>query len=413
MKNIKESIFAFKDRLVNIGSEEPLSKLSLFVIIALDIFILSVVFQGLNEHTKQITSPDEYVPYECQEVFIRRNWSSNNFLTKLQPLVLSGHNNYSYKYDSRLEQVKTEVMHNSCREFYTKVKLVAENQKLKNLFIDRQETLKQRGQLNKSLNQSKDVYDTSLLENIADPKKDSNDLTAVKTSITSYKSEIEVVTQRLINTEKTINGEPLITELRGMLSPDNKLRQEIVNDFKKFQKVYPLKELGWQLVFMLPLFFVFYIWSSRSVKKNSKVQTLIATHLLVVASIPIILKVMEVVLDLIPLHFFKNLFKLLKSLHIIAIWHYVVILISVCATLFAVYVIQKKIFNKKRIQQKRLMKGACYSCGRKLPNSEHTCPFCGTKQQTNCHRCHEKTYVCGDYCKNCGTELLNQEINKK
>lgn len=409
MKNIKESIFAFQDRLVNVGNEEPLSKLSLVVIIALDIFILSVVFQGLNDHTKQITSPDEYIPYECQEVFIKRSWSNNNFLTKLQPLVLSGHNNYSYRYDSRLEQTKTEVMHNSCSEFYTKVKLVAENPKLKNLFIDRKETLKHREQLTKGLKQSKDVYDTSLLENIADQEKSRNDLPAVKTAITSHKTGIEVVTQRLINAEKTINAEPLIIELRGMLSPDNKLRQEIINDFKKFQKVYPLKELGWQLVFMLPLFFIFYVWSSRSVKKNNRVQTLIATHLLVVASIPIILKVVEVVLDLMPRHFFKNIFKLLESLHVIAIWHYIVILISVCAGLFAVYIIQKKIFNKRRIQQKRLMKGACYSCGKKLPQNAQTCPFCGTKQQTNCHQCHEETYVCGDYCKNCGTELLNQE----
>ena len=112
-------------------------------------------------------------------------------------------------------------------------------------------------------------------------------------------------------------------------------------------------------------------------------------------------------MDLIPRHFFKNIFNILKSLHLIAIWHYVVILISVCAGLLAVYVIQKKIFNNQRIQQKRLMKGACYFCGKNLPHGAITCPFCGTKQLKNCSECQEETYVCGDYCKNCGTELLN------
>ena len=81
--NIKDKIFSFKDRLVNIGSEEPLSKISLAVIVALDLFILFVVFQGLDDHTRQLTSPDEYVPYECREIFLNKNWSDANFLTKL------------------------------------------------------------------------------------------------------------------------------------------------------------------------------------------------------------------------------------------------------------------------------------------------------------------------------------------
>ncbi len=407
MTKIKESFFAFKDRLVNIGSEEPLSKLSLAVIIALDLFILFVVFEGLHDHTRQITSSDEYVPYECQEIFINRSWSDANFLIKLQGLVLSEHNNYSYRNDSLLKSTDTEIMHNSCREFYSKVKLIAENKELKNIFIKRQELLQQRDQLISSLKKSKDVYDTSLLENIADQDSTANGLPAIKSTITSHKTGIEVITQQLINTETRVKAEPLVADLRGMLSPDNQYRQEIVDDFKKFQAIYPLKELGWQLVFMLPLFFIFYIWSCRSVRKDNRVQTLIATHLLVIASIPIILKIVEVVLDLIPRHFLKNLFNILQSLHIIALWHYVVIFVSVCTGLFAVFIIQKKIFNKQRTQQKRLMKGACFFCGKNLPQGANICPFCGTKQFKNCNNCQEPTYVCGNYCKNCGHESQN------
>lgn len=409
MKNIKDSIFAFKDRLVNIGSEEPLSKLSLVVIVALDIFILFVVFEGLSDHTKQITSPNEYVPYECKEMLINENWSDANFLTKLQELVLSEHNNYSYRYDSLLKRNDTAVMHNSCKELYTKVKLVAEDKELVSLFINRQKLLKEKKQLTNSLKKSKDVYDTMLLENIADEETHSKGLPAVKATITSHTIRIETTTQKLINNEAKIIAEPLVTDLRVMLSPNNKYRQAIVDDFKVFQKFYPLKELGWQLVFMLPLFLIFYIWSSRSVRKDNRVQTLISTHLLVIASIPIVLKIGEVVIDLMPRHFFKQLFNILKSLHIIALWHYVVIFLSVCIGMFVIFIIQKKIFNKQRIQQKRLMTGACYFCGKNLPLGANTCPFCGTNQLKSCDNCQEQTYVCGEYCKNCGHELIKSQ----
>ena len=203
--------------------------------------------------------------------------------------------------------------------------------------------------------------------------------------------------------EERINAHPLIKDLWNMLAPgENKYRTQVIKDLKSFEFWYPLKELGWELVFMFPLFMMFYFWNSRSIKKENNAQILISTHLLVIASIPILMKFGEVVLDLIPKHFFRNLFKVLEMLHLIAIWHYVVILLSIGIALFLIYVIQKKIFNKHRLQQKRLMKGACYFCGKKLPHQSTLCPFCGTNQLKICSKCSKNTYACGEYCINCG-----------
>lgn len=406
MNKIKNNFFAFQSRLVNIGGEEPSNKLSLIVIIALDLFILFVLFQGLNDHTEQLTSPDEYIPYECKEIFINKGWSEANFLTQLQILVLSDHNNYLYRNDELSEKTKTADMHETCQDFYIKTVVIAKNQKLKKLFIDRQELLKQKEHQTSSFTNSKAVYDTSLLENIAGQKNNEKELPAIKTSINTHTTELERISQRLFDIEKQLNAELLIKDFRAMITPDNEYRQKIVEDFKKFQFSYPFKQLGWQSVFMLPIFFVFYIWNSRSIKKDNRIQIFISTHLLVVASIPIALKIGEVVLDLIPRHFLKNVFLFLQSMHIIAIWHYAVIFISIGVGLFIIYIIQKKIFNLHLIQQKRLMKGACYHCGKKLPCISTICPFCGTNQFKKCSKCEEETYVCGDYCKKCGVKLL-------
>ena len=268
MIRIKNSISTFKDRLINISGEESLSRFSLTVVIALDIFILMVVFQGLDDHTRQLTSPSEYVPYECKDAFINQNWSEANFLTKLQTLVLSEHNNYSYRIDSRLKKTDTLGIHDVCREFYENTRKIAKNSELKTLFIDRQAFIKEKNQLTRNLKKSKDVYDTSLLENIADKKRAGKELPAVTAAISSDKVQIEKVTHKIARIETKISAHPQIKVLKVMISAEKEFRQKIVDDYKKFQKFYPLKELGWQSLFLLPLFIAFYIWSSRSVKKK-------------------------------------------------------------------------------------------------------------------------------------------------
>jgi len=85
----KKRISLFKRRLTTVGEAEPLNKLSLAVIILLDIFILSIIFAGLKDHTDQLTSHSEYMPYEARQVFIEQTWSPATRMTKLQEFVLT------------------------------------------------------------------------------------------------------------------------------------------------------------------------------------------------------------------------------------------------------------------------------------------------------------------------------------
>lgn len=402
---IKGKFSAFKNRLTTVGDEEPLNKLSLVMIIILDLFILTVLFQGLDDHTRQLTSPGEYMPYTVRQVFIDQTWTPTTRISKLQDLILSDRNNYSYRYDSIFESGKIESMHPLCRDFYEKAKRLSEDQALQDLFIDRQRYIKDRTTATAIFNKAKDAYDTRLLENISEKETSTEDVRSISKQAKASTAQIESLTSRISQTEKQINAHPGIQALWTVVSPANQNRQQVVDDFRKFERGYPLKELGWQLLFILPIFFVFYAWSSRSVKKGNQIQTLISSHLLVIASLPIILKIIEVVLDLIPNHFFKNLFKVLESLHLIAIWHYMVIFGAIALGLFLVYFIQKKVFNKQKVMQKRLMKGACVFCNKKLPAHTSSCPFCGSKQLEPCGNCHQETPIGGPYCIHCGTSV--------
>lgn len=403
---IKKGVVNFKNRLLRLNDDEPLSKLSFVVIIALDFFILTILFAGLSDHTSQLTQPYEYVPSKCRSVFIEKSWNNANNLDNLQELVLSDYNHYHYRDKSTFKNAKIGLMHFICAEFYEKVKIIAENNHLKNLFINRQNLIKQKKSYSDKFNKSKSVYDTSLMEDIAGKNEQDNKLASISTSMQNLSTQIESLNSKIKDIDSELNNNHLVAALLSTVDfKNNNYRMILVRDLKRFEFIYPIKELGWQLLFMLPIFIVFYIWYARSVKKHNNISCLISSHLLVVAAWPIILKTIEVVLDLIPRHFFKKLFQYLELLHLVAIWHYMIIFISICVTLLVIYLIQKKLFSKEMIYQKRLMRNACYRCGKKLPEGVKACPFCGTKQVKTCPHCNKLTFFSAAHCTNCGDKI--------
>jgi len=391
----------FKNRLTKLNDQEPLTKLALTVIILLDIFILSVVFGGLSTHTAQLTSPDEYFPHECRRIFIEKEWSNANKIDNLQRLVLSDYNNYSYRYNSPFEKSKIDKMQPDCKKLYEAIKAIVATDDVKQLFVARQEIIDKKNQWIQQYNKNKNIYETKLLENIAEQNK--TPLETISGAVNAQSKEIERLNAEMLQINKQVSENQLVNNLWQIIRPgDTAFRQTMIKALNRYERIYLFIELIWQLVFMLPLFVIFYIWHTRSIKKNRTMHILISSHLLIIALIPIIIKVIQVVLELIPYHFFKELFKLLELLHIIALWHYIVIFVSIGVAMVFVYMLQKKFFSQQRLRQTRLMKGECYFCGKKLPAKTSICPFCGTNQLKKCANCNADTFFGGEYCIHCG-----------
>ncbi|MBC8205736.1 MAG: zinc ribbon domain-containing protein [Kiritimatiellales bacterium] len=400
---MKKQIAAFKTRLTSVSKEEPLNKLSLAAIIILDIFILNILFIGLDDHTQQLTTPYEYMPPTANAIFIQQNWTPANRISKLQPLILADRNNARYRYESPFEERRIKRMHPEAQRFFRQAKALSENPALHALFLSRQKTVDERNKTESAFDDAKKSYDTQLLENIANATKPGS--TATSTTAQQYAQKIDRLTGEIRSLENEINAHPGIQKLWVIVSPGDAERDQLVAENKRFQFWFPLKELIWQLVFMLPIFGVFYWWGNRSVKKDNPIQALLASHLLVIASLPIILKVIELVVDLIPKHFFKNLFKFLQSLHLMALWHYFVIFAAIGVGLALVCFIQRKVFNKQKVMQKRLAKGNCTACNKRLPTGAKSCPFCGKGQWNECGACHEETPIGGPFCIHCGVRV--------
>lgn len=403
---MKKRIAAFKQRLTSVSKEEPLNKLSLVTIIILDIVILNILFIGLQEHTQQLTTAGEYMPSAAKNIFIDQNWTPANRISKLQPLILADRNNTRTRYESPFEERRIKQMHPAAQRFFRQAKALAKNPDLHARFLNRQKTVAEREKTEKAFEKAKKSYDTQLLENIANATKTGSNSTS--TAAQQYSKKIDQLIGTIRILEQQIQAHPGIQKLWTIINCDDAQRDEIVADYKRFQFWFPLKELAWQLIFLLPVFGIFYWWNARSTKKDNPIQTLLSSHLLVVASLPIILKVIELVIDLIPKHFFKNLFKCLQSLHLMALWHYFVIFFVIVVGLALVCLIQRKVFNKQKVIQKRLSKGACIACNKPLPPGSAFCPFCGAGQLKACEDCGRKTPAGGTCCIHCGADQTKQ-----
>jgi hypothetical protein len=175
-----------------------------------------------------------------------------------------------------------------------------------------------------------------------------------------------------------------------------------LTDLRSLNFWYPVKRLGMQLTFLLPLFVVFYLWNAASIRKNHGIQILVSSHLLVVSFIPILCKIFETIYDIIPKTLLKEILDLLISLKLIAIWHYLVIALAIGTALLLIFIFQKKFFSRERLLERRIAKGECQECGKRIAAVTNACPFCGFVQFRPCPSCQQQTYVHGKHCRECG-----------
>ncbi len=403
MNTLKNRVNRFKNRLTSFTDDEPVNRPSFLVIILLDVFILSMVFAGLSDHTGQLTSPSEYLPKECRSVFMLGSWSEANKIDEIQSIVLTDFNNYSNRQKSLFERIKINELHPTCRSFFRMVNAITTDKELFDMFVRRQNLARNIGQLEKKFEKQKEVYETSLLATIANQNQEH--LKTISNSIQSQSRDIERLKSEKVGIENQMDRNAVVKQLSAVAIHDAAgYRDGIKADYKEFEFWYPLKELGWQFLFIFPLFSIFFLWNIISINKGRSNQTLISTHLLVIASIPILFKIVETAINLIPKHFFKNLFRLLEQLKLIAVWHYLLIFVSVLLASCFLYCIQNKLVDKHRIQLKRITKGLCIECGKRQPADSVHCPICGTRQYEICPDCKKETFMNGNFCINCGTK---------
>ena len=389
-----------KNNLTLMDDDHPLGRPTLIIVLFLDFFILFSVFYGLSEHTRQLTSPREHVPQVCRDIVIDRDWEGEKRRTESLGRFIDA-NDYRFKRMAKPDKDH----HPTCEGFMGLLEQARKDTSLKALYEKRRGMNRKLSDARDALESIKGAYDTALIERLAVPGQTGPDISQLEIEIHRKTSTMNAMQEgvRGVRQEMLANDNfAAIGEALDSITPG--VREELRKDLRSMNRWFPFKELLMQGVFLLPLFAVFYFWYAWSIRRGRSLQSLVASHLLVVVSIPIVLKVIEALYEIIPKNLLRKLMEALSSLRLIALWHYFLIAAAVCTAFVLMYVFQKKLFHRGRMMEKRIARGQCQGCGKKLPGDSPACPFCGFEQFRKCPHCQSPTYVHSRHCRVCGRE---------
>lgn len=395
---IREKTRKFQQHLTQLDNQ-PLNKAALVVILFLDLFILVSIFDGLADHTGQLTSPEQHIPPVCREIVIDANWNPTNRLGNLARIVSGYHESY-FVPDERDEK---KPQHSLCAPIVRALKAIRQDEGLSKNLIQNLKLQQESRELRAELDRMKGAYDTSLLETIANQRQAETNVASIRKEIADKTAATDELVRRQRLLEASLEQDSRVRELFALaMAVSDADRKALRDKLRRMNFWYPVKRLGMEMLFLLPLFLVFYFWNSRSIAGNRPYQTLVSSHLLVIVLIPVLFKVVELVYDIIPKKLLKQVIDLLEALNLVAIWYYLLIGAAVLAALALTYLFQKKLFSREKLIQRRIARGLCQHCGLRLPPDSQYCPACGAGQYRACSRCHEPTHVNGKYCMACG-----------
>ena len=394
---IKTKLIGTKNSLTSLDNQ-PLGKAALVIVIFLDLFILTAIFNGLSEHTRQLTTPDDYIPSACREMVIDRSWNPTSRIENLSHLVTASNNSYYHP-----PAVRQRERHPACTPYLDLLDQIKNDKPLVAAFDERGKAEREAQELQRGIDRLKGSYDTALLETIAQQPEPATEVDATRTEFKKKTGSLNSLKTRIAELETAINAHQKVAALWSKLQNSQAGdRQALLSELRGLNFWFPVKKLGMQLLFLLPLCAVFYAWNSAAVKHSRGVQTLVSSHLLVVSSIPIFCKLIETIYDIIPKKLLQKLIELLTSLKLVAVWPYLIIALAIGAALFLIYIFQKKLFSREKLLERRIAKGECQQCGKHLPTGARACPYCGYMQFSPCPACGKPKHTLSRHCWACG-----------
>ena len=391
---------------------EPLNKMSLIVILLVDLFILTNVFTGLDDISRWHLNPTQAHPcYSEWNSYRAKNTNRKDYDVIREAIssktrdVDSGSSpqiDLSQKYQEDVQN-KLGTISNICFEYAgIRDKIdTSENQDTV-ASIDRQQA--DIGKLESANETIKSQYDSSLLDKIAGQERGRsiNQVGAEKAKQTLEQNNLKILTlkQKNIALQNSLIAKPESNAFISILTDSNKFNL-LKSSYDRASFWYPSIQFGFQFVFLLPLLLGSLIVNNFAQRRGYGLIALISWHLLVIFVIPLLFKALEflqigVIFNLIS----GIVHQLFGSLLFLISYIYILIVPLVGFGLIKVF--QEFVFNSKIQTANRVQKSQCVNCARKIRSSDIYCPHCSYYQLSECQNCHHLTYKDLPYCNQCG-----------
>ncbi len=395
--------FFNKSRKIN---NEPLNKVSLIVIIFIDIFILVNVFVGLDDISRWHISPSQAYPcYSEWQNYREKNTKDKDYEIVKLSFFYSGNTKYSFQQNYQQAQIgHLGQVDGTCLkygEYKDKINNPQNQQIIKN--IEQKQT--QISRLEQTNRDIRAKYDSTLLEKIAgQPREQSiNQVSAekAKQELDKNNSRISTLKQENSNLQNQLLTKSESTGFLTFVKDENQFLG-VEKGYKKASFWYPSIQLGFQLLFLLPLIIIALSVHRFAEGRGYGLISLISWHLLVIFFIPLLAKVFEFLqIGAIFQFIFDIISKIFGGL--LFLINYVYILLIPLIGFGIIKFFQKFVFNPKVQAANRVQKSLCVNCAKKIRRSDSYCPHCGYYQYLECENCHNLTYQHLPYCKHCGT----------
>lgn len=396
------SQFLSRSRTIN---NEPLNKVSLIVLILIDIFILINVFTGLDDISRWHISPTQAYPcYSEWENYRVQTTKDKDF--NIVRLSLPNNNINQLSFQKRYQQA--EVGHlgkvsQTCLKYgdYQDQINNTENQKTRQTIEQKQAKINTLEQANLNIRAQ---YDSTLLEKIAGqtPNRSINQVSAAKAKqeLDRNNREISTLKKDISNLKNQLLTQPESFSFLSFLK-NNEQFSKVKNGYQKAEFWYPSIQLGFQSLFLLPLIFIALSIHKFAQRKGYGLISLISWHLLVIFFIPLLIKVFEF---LQVGAIFQFLFDIIRAIFggLLFLISYLYILLIPLIGFGIIKFFQKIVFNPKIQTASRVQNSSCINCAKKIRHHDNYCPHCGYYQYVECQNCHDLTYKNLPYCKQCG-----------
>ncbi|MCF2149860.1 hypothetical protein IQ276_026210 [Desmonostoc muscorum LEGE 12446] len=395
--------FFNKSRTIN---NEPLNKVSLIVIILIDIFILINVFTGLDDISRWHISPTEAYPcYSEWQNYRAKNTKEKDYEIVKLSFPYSPNNKFSFQQNYQQGETghlgKVEQICLKYGEYKDKINN-PQNQQIIKTIEQKQVKISNLQQTNSNIRAK---YDSTLLEKIAgQPREQSiNQVSAekAKQELDQNSRQISTLKQENSNLQNQLLGKPESTSFLTFVKNKNEFT-EVEKGYQKASFWYPSIQLGFQSLFLLPLIIIALSVHRFAQGRGYRLVSLISWHLLVIFLIPLLVKVFKF-LQIGAI--FQFLFNIVSYLFggLLFLINYLYILLIPFVGFGIIKFFQNFVFNAKVQAANRVQKSLCVNCTKKIRRSDSYCPHCGYYQYLECENCNNLTYKHLPYCKHCGS----------
>ncbi len=392
--------FFNRSRTIN---NEPINKVSLIVIVLIDLFILSNVFTGLNDISRWHLSPAEAYPCHDEWQNYRTQTTKNKDYEIIQLALRNPKNDPLYGLSpvpppevSRLGNVSAICLKYAATK--EQIRTPEQQQTLKT--IDQKQTkISALEQTNRTI---RSQYDSTLLEKIAGQpagqsinqvkaERAKEELAQNDRQMASLKTEIATRKTELVE-----KGAAFLTFLK-----DETQFQSVAQGYDQAAFWYPSIQLAFQALFLLPLILIALAVHLLAQRGNYGLIALISWHLLVILFIPLALKIFEFLQVGVIFKFFFDIVSAFLG-GLLFLISYVYILLIPLIGFGLIKFSQRILFNSKTQAANRVQKSRCIRCAKTIQRQDPYCPHCGYEQYQECPNCHTLTHRHLPYCKQCG-----------